>query len=244
MGKCLRIALLISGLAVLTSCSRLELAYRNLDVLIPWSLDNYVTLTKPQKAWLKPRLAGHINWHCSTQLPAYAAWLQHSAELAGQPKPDAAAFDAQFTAFRHAVDAIAVQVTPDLTELLRGLNPAQVKELEENLAKQNKEQREDYLGVPLAEQIDERAERMEERLQVWFGRLSVSQKARIKAWSQELGDYNQGWLDNNLRWQQAVAPYQSSDIRRSVWQMFNTITPYFILWYLAYRSLEVSYLLT
>lgn len=48
----------------------------------------------------------------------------------------------------------------------------------------------------------------------------------------------------NLRWQQAVAPYQSSDIRVSVWQMFNTITPYFILWYLAYRSLEVSYLLT
>ncbi len=48
----------------------------------------------------------------------------------------------------------------------------------------------------------------------------------------------------SVPWQQAVAKYQQSDIRRSVWQMFNTITPYFILWYLAYRSLEVSYLLT
>ncbi len=47
-----------------------------------------------------------------------------------------------------------------------------------------------------------------------------------------------------LSWQQAVASYQDSDIRRSVWQLVNSIAPYFILWYLAYRSLEVSYWLT
>lgn len=45
-------------------------------------------------------------------------------------------------------------------------------------------------------------------------------------------------------WQQAVVPYQHSDIRRSVIQMLNSIAPFFILWYLAYRALEVSYLLT
>jgi hypothetical protein len=203
MGKRLRTALLITGLILLTSCSRLELAYRNLDWLIPWSMDNYVTLTQEQKAWLKPRLVSHVSWHCTTQLPAYADWLQRSATLVAEPAPDAAQFDAQFSQFRQAVDAIIVQVTPDLTELLRGLNPAQVKELEANLAKQNKEQREDYLQMPLSEQIEERAERMEERLQPWFGRLHKDQKARVTAWSQQLGEYNQGWLDNNLRWQQA-----------------------------------------
>ncbi len=45
-------------------------------------------------------------------------------------------------------------------------------------------------------------------------------------------------------WQKIVARYQSSDIRVSVWQMFNSIAPFFILWYLAYRALEVSYVLT
>ncbi|MDX2163771.1 MAG: fatty acid desaturase [bacterium] len=45
-------------------------------------------------------------------------------------------------------------------------------------------------------------------------------------------------------WKQAVAPYQEADVRRSLWQMLNSIAPFFILWYLAYRSLEVSYLLT
>jgi omega-6 fatty acid desaturase (delta-12 desaturase) len=47
-----------------------------------------------------------------------------------------------------------------------------------------------------------------------------------------------------LPWQKAVAPYQKSDLRISLWQMLNSIAPYFILSYLAYRALEVSYVLT
>lgn len=203
VGKRLRSVSLVIGLVLLTSCSRLELAYRNLDWLIPWSLDNYISLSKEQKAWLKPRVINHIAWHCNTQLPAYTEWLQRSQALVSEPQPQAAQFDTQFSQFRQAVDAIIVQVTPDLTELLRGLDDQQVNELRESLARQNKEQREDYLQPSLAEQIDERAERMEERLQPWFGRLHEAQKARVKAWSQQLGDYNQNWLDNNLRWQQA-----------------------------------------
>lgn len=45
-------------------------------------------------------------------------------------------------------------------------------------------------------------------------------------------------------WQQAVRKYQHSDTWISIWQLMNSIIPYFVLWYLAYRSLEVSYLLT
>ncbi len=45
-------------------------------------------------------------------------------------------------------------------------------------------------------------------------------------------------------WKKAVAPYQDADLRRSLWQLLNSIAPFFILWYLAYRSLEISYLLT
>ncbi|HLV37283.1 MAG TPA: fatty acid desaturase [Spirillospora sp.] len=48
----------------------------------------------------------------------------------------------------------------------------------------------------------------------------------------------------HLPWRQAVADYQTPDLRLSLWQMLNSIAPYFILWYLAYRSLEVSYVLT
>ncbi len=49
---------------------------------------------------------------------------------------------------------------------------------------------------------------------------------------------------SKLSWQRGVANYQHSDWRRSVWQAVNSLVPYFILWYLMVRSLEVSYWLT
>jgi acyl-lipid omega-6 desaturase (Delta-12 desaturase) len=41
-----------------------------------------------------------------------------------------------------------------------------------------------------------------------------------------------------------LTPYQKADMRKSIIQLVNTLVPYFILWYLMIRSLEVSYLLT
>ncbi|MGE1032412.1 fatty acid desaturase, partial [Bacillus sp. GKis3/1] len=40
-----------------------------------------------------------------------------------------------------------------------------------------------------------------------------------------------------------VAPYEKSTIKKSVWQLINTVVPFIVLWYLAYKSLSVSYLL-
>jgi omega-6 fatty acid desaturase (delta-12 desaturase) len=50
--------------------------------------------------------------------------------------------------------------------------------------------------------------------------------------------------EDKLAWRKAVAPYETPVRWRSVWQTVNTLVPYTVLWYLMYRSLEVSYLLT
>ncbi len=41
-----------------------------------------------------------------------------------------------------------------------------------------------------------------------------------------------------------ITVYEKSYIGRSIWQLVNTLTPFFVLWYLAYLSLSVSYWLT
>jgi omega-6 fatty acid desaturase (delta-12 desaturase) len=51
-------------------------------------------------------------------------------------------------------------------------------------------------------------------------------------------------LANPKTWQAIVAPYQRPDLRRSLWQVANSFIPFFVAWYLAYRSLAVSYWLT
>jgi omega-6 fatty acid desaturase (delta-12 desaturase) len=47
-----------------------------------------------------------------------------------------------------------------------------------------------------------------------------------------------------IPWQQIVSRYRGPEKRSSVWQLVNSLVPYVILWYLAFRSLAVSYLLT
>lgn len=45
-------------------------------------------------------------------------------------------------------------------------------------------------------------------------------------------------------WSESVKPFARSDVRRSLWQIANTLIPYITLWVLMYYSLRVSYWLT
>jgi acyl-lipid omega-6 desaturase (Delta-12 desaturase) len=45
-------------------------------------------------------------------------------------------------------------------------------------------------------------------------------------------------------WKEAVARYQNPDLKRSLWQIINSILPYFMLLYLMVLSLQISYWLT
>jgi acyl-lipid omega-6 desaturase (Delta-12 desaturase) len=49
---------------------------------------------------------------------------------------------------------------------------------------------------------------------------------------------------NVADWKQIVLQCQKPSTWRASWQMINTVGPYALLWYLMYRSLEISYWLT
>jgi omega-6 fatty acid desaturase (delta-12 desaturase) len=51
-------------------------------------------------------------------------------------------------------------------------------------------------------------------------------------------------VTNNNTWQKAILKYTNPDLKRSIWQICNSLIPYIILWYLMYRSLEYSYWIT
>lgn len=51
-------------------------------------------------------------------------------------------------------------------------------------------------------------------------------------------------LPSIAEWKEIVAQFQVPSVPRAVWQMVNTLVPYFVTWYLMYLSLAVSYWLT
>jgi septal ring factor EnvC (AmiA/AmiB activator) len=207
------LCLLLALSVLLAACSRVGLAYRNLDWLIPWRLDDYLSLTSTQKTWLKPRLQTHLAWHCSSELPRYIDWLQRSERLLQQAHPSASQLNEQFAELDGALKRVTTEITPTAIELLQTLNPRQVADLYAAMDEDNRADRQEFLEPPLTIQISQRAARMQKRLRPWFGRLNDTQQTRIGEWAQTAGEQNRLWLDNRLRWQTELRT--ALDARRS-----------------------------
>ena len=51
-------------------------------------------------------------------------------------------------------------------------------------------------------------------------------------------------LEGKVAWQKIVAAYAHPDLPRSIWQIINTLIPFFALFYLSMRSVDISLWLT
>ncbi|MCF5171607.1 hypothetical protein EJ576_14670 [Pseudomonas sp. C 49-2] len=208
---------------VLTGCNRVGLAYRNLDVIIPWTLNDYLDMNAGQKSWFNDKLKEHLAWHCTTQLPGYLDWLDRLQQMANDNQVTDAALQARTTEAKQAIDEVAREITPSAIELLQGLDDQQVKEMSDALAKDLRKRQDEYLKPPLAQQIKDRAERMSKRLDAWIGPLSASQQNRVTAWSIALGEQNHEWIGNRARWQaqfiDAVQQRKNADFPQKMQQL-------------------------
>ena len=208
---------------VLAGCNRVGLAYRNLDVIIPWTLNDYLDMNAGQKSWFNDTLKEHLAWHCTTQLPGYLDWLDRLQQMVDNNQITDAALQARTTEAKQAIAEVAREITPSAIQLLQGLDDQQVKDMGDALAKDLRKRQDEYLKPPLAQQIKERAERMSKRLDAWMGPLSPRQQSRVTAWSIALGEQNQEWIGNRAHWQaqfiDALQQRHSADFPQKIQQL-------------------------
>lgn len=208
---------------VLAGCNRVGLAYRNLDVIIPWTLNDYLDMNAGQKSWFNDTLKEHLAWHCTTQLPGYLDWLDRLQQMVDNNQVTDAALQARTVEAKQAIAEVAREITPSAIQLLQGLDDQQVKDMRDALAKDLRKRQDEYLKPPQAQQIKERAERMSKRLDAWMGPLSASQQNRVTAWSIALGEQNQEWIGNRAHWQaqfiDALQQRHSADFPQKIQQL-------------------------
>ncbi|GFM79689.1 lipoprotein [Pseudomonas cichorii] len=211
---------LLMAVPLLVACSQVGLAYRNLDVIIPWTLNDYLDMSRTQKNWLDERLKQHLSWHCSTQLPDYLTWLNRLEDMVKNDRVTQAELEARTEEAKEAIAKISRQITPSAVELLARFDDKQVQEMQNAFAKDKRKQENKLLNEPLDKQIAERSERMEKRLTPWLGQLSTAQKARVQTWSASLGEQNRAWIENRTRWQNlflaTVQQRQDSDFPQRI----------------------------
>lgn len=217
------LVILLTLSLVLAGCNRVGLAYRNLDVIIPWTLNDYLEMNAGQKSWFNDKLKEHLAWHCTTQLPGYLDWLDRLQQMVDTNQVTDAALQTRTAEAKQAIADVAREITPSAIELLKGLDDQQVKDMNDALAKDLRKRQDEYLKPPLEQQIKERAQRMSKRLDAWMGPLSASQQNRVTAWSIALGEQNQEWIGNRAHWQaqfiEAVKQRQSPDFPQKMQQL-------------------------
>lgn len=230
-------SLLLMLSLVLSGCNRVGVAYRNLDVIIPWTFNDYLAMNSAQKSWFNERLKEHLSWHCTTQLPDYLDWLDRLQQMIETNQVSDATLLVRALEARRAIAQSAREVTPSAIELLQGLDDQQIKKINEAFAKDQRKRQASYLKSSLEQQIQQRSERMNKRLSAWLGPLSASQQQRVVVWSTSLGDQNQQRNANRALWQTqfsaAMEQRQSSDFPQRIKQLLVNRER---LWTPAYRQ--------
>ena len=192
-----KIAAIILIAVALTGCGP-RIVYHHLDWLIPWYVSDYISLDSDQKNMLEKRLAKLLDWHCRTQLPAYAVTLRAlGRDLANSGDPvDAAALQVYNTRILALWQELLQQISPDITDILSLASDDQISDLFDNLAAQNQKFIKKYVDLPPDELTRNRQKRMVKRLKYWLSDLNPEQRQAILDWSMELTPIADQWVQN------------------------------------------------
>ena len=169
-----KVLLLGIGALSLSGCTFIGMGYNNLDRLIRWEVDDYFNLTDEQEDWLNEQLAQHLEWHRSTELPQYVAFLRRVQED-GQDGLTSAEWRTGLADVEAGRDRLFDRLRPDAAALLARLEPEQIDYLKERIAEDNEEW-EDRLKEPREDRREERREETLTTLEDWFGDGSTAQR--------------------------------------------------------------------
>ncbi|MFB2704119.1 DUF6279 family lipoprotein [Marinobacter shengliensis] len=192
------------ALFVLAGCSSTRMAYRYADWGVVWWVEDYVTLSRAQKQLLNQDLDSLRQWHCSTELPRYRAWLDElEADIAdGAPDIDTIEYhQQQLLVF---VPDLLDRAVPVAVNLLASLSDGQVTELARNMAEDQSELEQEMLAGDPQQTAKARAERTAKRVERWLGSLNGQQQALVEEWSADRGRQTEIWLQGRENWQQAL----------------------------------------
>lgn len=188
----------------LYACSRVQLAYNQLDWLIPYYINGYVELTDNQDNYLNEQVNALLNWHCSEHLASYAQLLRD----ANQRFQSGTITTEQLQNYEAQIDQywreIMQHISPSLIQLFHGITDEQVIGLRERFAADNRNWQEAFNEMTAEEIQDENLEIMQGELERWFDELNEQQLKLVYSWSREFETLGLEGLHTRERWQRRL----------------------------------------
>ena len=198
--------LLIAIIILLAGCST-KFTYNNLDWLIHWYIDDYVSLTDEQEEYFDEHFAQWQQWHRSEELGKYIAHLRAiKTDISGET------LKAQQIA-RHMQDSrlhwerLRDRISPALAEMAYELSDEQVDSLFAEMQEKNEEIREsleEFANMSAEEQAQDRLDSLQDDVSEYIGRLSSEQKNIIRSFAPDFNSTRALWLTYRTEIQQGA----------------------------------------
>jgi hypothetical protein len=192
-------ALALSTVLLLAACSSIKLGYNNADTLLVYSLDSYLDLDESQERLARDRVRELLSWHRSTQLHAYARFLDDTERKVGNGSLTADDVLVFQQAMNEKMMKVGEQAAPELARLALTLQPAQVDHLANKLAKDTSKARREFLKLAGKESLDDRVKAYAGRTETWFGSLSKEQLELVRASLGSRPSGQQLWMEERER---------------------------------------------
>jgi hypothetical protein len=213
----LHILVPLIGIALLCAgCSTVRLSYGQAERVGVWYAESYVSLDRQQSRLLGQQLVDFKQWHCSTQLAGYAAWLREVGDEF-QPGVNADRIARRLGDLQQFARVMGDHAAPRLDAISHSLSDAQLAELQRSFDKGNRKYRDRWIDVPEQTVRAERAKRLQARIEWWIGPLGKRQRSLVEAWSRELRMTGPDTLASRTRWQSELVrtlQYRSRDTQR------------------------------
>lgn len=214
LGK--KLFLCLFCLVFLTSCSSTKLAYNLLDVLIQWQIGKYVSLNKDQKEQSKQAIDEFHQWHRTTQLPRYSAYINQFLGRLDEKPFTGESIHAETDEVQLLLDTSMEKFLPILTSLVMTFDEEQCQEVLDTMAEKQEEYKEEYVDISDEKKIDKRKTDLMDELGYFFGRFSKDQKALIDEWAKQMHPFEAHTLKQYDLWserlQEAFAVRQDREL--------------------------------
>jgi hypothetical protein len=199
-------------LLVVSGCGP-RLIYPHLDWLIPFYVDDYISLNREQSGLLEKRLLQVLDWHCRTQLPAYARSLRKLAKELEDPGQPVSYERLQYYSNQFITHwrELAKQIGPEMADILATASDEQLAELFQNVEKRNTKFKAKYVDISLEKLEEKRKERLTKDLKQWISRLTPEQMQAVSDWSDQIKPLAADGLKNR---ESVLAEFQNLLINR------------------------------
>jgi hypothetical protein len=212
----LRIFLVIPIVILMSGCA-VKFIYNQLDWLIPWYLDDYVSLTAEQENMLDQRLEEYLSWHRQKQLAVYADFLD---EIALASEDGFSLTELDEIQFRTEIfgDQLFARLAPAMVDLFVSLDDEQVDELFVNFEQENEKYYKKFVEREEQFQRAKRFNDMRKFIQRWTGELNEKQIERIERWSEQYQLMGEDFLLARKVWQQHLKEILNRRIEREFFE--------------------------